>query len=65
MVLVVSGMDGGVVLVIPVSSSLDKEGVSQMVCAAGWDNVGPVVVPFVVTNGIICDAVRLWSCFPL
>ena len=65
MVLVVSGVDGGVVQVIPVSSSLDKEGVSQMVFAAGWDYVGPVVVLFVVTNGVICVAVRMWSCFPL
>ena len=64
MVLVVSGMDGGVVQVIPVSSSLDK-GVSQLVCAVGWDYVGPIVVSSVVTNGVSCDAVRLWSCFPV
>ena len=33
-------MDGGVVQVIPVGRSLDKEGISQLVCAAGWDYVG-------------------------
>ena len=49
-------MDGGVVQVIPVGRSLDK-GVSQLVCAAAWDYVGPIVVSYVVTN----DVVRLLS----
>ena len=44
-------MHGGVVQVIPVGRSLDKEGVSQSVSAAAWDFVGPIVVPYVVTNG--------------
>ena len=54
-------MDGGVVQVIPVGRSLD-EGVSQLVCAAAWDFVGPIVVSYVVTNGVGCDVVRLLSC---
>ena len=41
-------MDGGVVQVIPVGRSLDEEGVSQLVCAAAWNFVGPVVVSYVV-----------------
>ena len=53
-------MDGGVVQVIPVGRSLD-EGVSQLVCAAAWDFVGPVVVSYVVTNGVGCNVVRLLS----
>ena len=55
-------MDGGVVQVIPVGRSLDEEGVSQLVCAAAWDFVGPIVVPYVVTNGVGCNVVRLLSC---
>ena len=54
-------MDGGVVQVIPVGRSLD-EGVSQLVCAAAWDFVGPIVVPYAVTNGVGCNVVRLLSC---
>ena len=55
-------MDGGIVQVIPVGRRLDEEGVSQLVCAAAWDFVGPIVVPYVVTNGLGCDMVRLLSC---
>ena len=55
-------MDGDVVQVIPVGRSLDKEGVSQLACAAAWDFAGPIVVPYVVTNGLGCDMVRLLSC---
>ena len=55
-------MVGGVVQVIPVGRSLDKEGVSQLACAAAWDFVGPIVVPYVVTNGVGCNVVRLLSC---
>ena len=55
-------MDGGVIQVIPVSRSLDEEGVSQLVCVAVWNFVGPNVVPYVVTNGVGCDVVRLLSC---
>ena len=40
-------MDGGVVQVIPVGCSLDEEGISQLVCVAAWDFVGPIVVPYV------------------
>ena len=43
-------MDGGVAKVTPVGRSLDEEGVSQLVSAAAWDFVGPIVVPYVVTN---------------
>ena len=47
------GVDGGVVQVIPVGRSLDKEArVSQLVCAAAWDFVGSIVVSYVVTNGV-------------
>ena len=45
-------MDGRVVQVIPVGRSLDEEGVSPLFCAAAWDFVGPIVVPYVVTNGV-------------
>ena len=55
-------MDGGDVQVIPVGRSLDEEGVSQLVCAAAWDFVGPIVVSCVVTNGVGCNVVRLLSC---
>ena len=55
-------MVGGVVQVIPVGRSLDKEGVSQLACAAAWDFVGPIVVPWVVTNGVGCNVVRWLSC---
>ena len=55
-------MDGGIVQVIPVGRRLDEEGVSQLVCAAAWDFVGPIVVPYVVTNGVGCNVVRLLSC---
>ena len=55
-------MDGCVVQVIPVGRSLDKEGVSQSVSAAAWDFVGPIVVPYVVTNGVGCNVVRLLTC---
>ena len=54
-------MDGGVIQVIPVSRSLDEEGVSQLVCVAAWDFVGPIVVSYVVTNGVGCNVVRLLS----
>ena len=55
-------MDGGVAKVTPVGRSLDEEGVSQLVCAAAWDFVGPIVVPFVVTNSVGCNVVRLLTC---
>ena len=42
----------GVVQVVPVGRSLNKEGVSQLVFAAAWDYVGPIVVSYVVTNGV-------------
>ena len=47
-------MDGGVVQVIPVGRSLDEGGVSQLVCAAAWDFVGPTVVPNV------CCTLNVW-----
>ena len=56
-------MDGGDVRVIPVvSRSLDK-GVSQLVCPAAWDHVGPILVVSysVVTSAVSCDIVRLLS----
>ena len=56
-------MDGGVVQVIPVvGRSLDKR-VSQLVCPAAWDHVGPIVVVScsVVTSGVSGDIVRLLS----
>ena len=34
-----------------------------MVCAAVWDFAGPIVVPYVVTNGVGCNVVRLLSVF--
>ena len=55
-------MDSGVAQVIPVGRSLGEEGVSQLVCAAAWDFVGPMVVSYVVTNGVGCNVVRLLSC---
>ena len=55
-------MDGGVVQVIPVGCSLDEEGISQLVCVAAWDFVGPIVVFYVVTNGVGCNVVRFLSC---
>ena len=55
-------MDGCDVQVISVGRSLNKEGVSQLVCAAAWDFVDPIVVPCVVTNGVGCNVVRLLSC---
>ena len=56
-------MDGGVVQVIPVvGRSLDKR-VSQLVCPAAWDHVGPIVVVScsVVTSAVSGDIVRLLS----
>ena len=54
-------MDGGVVQVIPVGRSVDEEGVSQLVSAAAWDFVDPIVVSYVVTNGVGCNVTRLLS----
>ena len=48
-------MDGGVVQVIPVGRSLDKEGVSRLVFEASWDYVGPIIVSYIVTNDKIQD----------
>ena len=52
-------MDGGVVQMVPVGSSLNKEGVSQLVCAAAWDCVGPIVISYIATNGVSRNVVRL------
>ena len=38
------GVDGGV-QVVPVSCCLDKERVPQLVCAAAWNYVGPIIAP--------------------
>ena len=54
-------MDGGFVQVIPVGRSVDEEGVSQLVSAAAWDFVDPIVVSYVVTNGVGCNVTRLLS----
>ena len=50
-----SDVDGGVVHVIPVGRSLDKEGVSRLVCEASRDYVGPITVSYIVTNDKIQD----------
>ena len=54
-----SGVDGGVVQVVPVSCCPDEKRVSQLVCAAAWKYVGPIIACYVVTNGAGCDVARL------
>ena len=53
------GVDGGV-QVVPVSCCLDKERVPQLVCAAAWNYVGPIIAPC-SQGGVGCDTVRLLS----
>ena len=51
-------MDGGVVQVVPVGCCLGK-GVSHLICAASWNNEGPISVSRVVTSSVSCDVSRL------
>ena len=52
-------VDGGVVQVIPVGRSVDEEGVSQLVCAAAWDFVGPIPYLFLMQSQMVL--VVTWS----